>query len=82
MTKELQQRAREFAEGALAEITTFPADYGIDSPWKSVQEWVDFEFRGAAADEFHSEEEIAASEAAMREVATLEALNAPFITEE
>lgn len=42
----LQQAAMEIAAQSYHEVTTEPEAYGVERPWRSIQEWVDFELDG------------------------------------
>src|SRR5262249_42582318 len=87
----LEAAARRYAESAYAETIRDPKAYGIDEPWNSIQEWIDFELAGDAEDEvrrwcreFQVDYQTASAVlvAQCRALADLKALNAPFNREE
>jgi hypothetical protein len=76
----LQDRALAYAQLAWDEITTDPAAFGVVKPWASIDEWIGWELEDLRANRFTAEEQEAIA-AAMREIADLDALNAPFKSE-
>jgi hypothetical protein len=74
----IAELARFYAIVALEEVASHPEDYGITEPWKSVGDWVDYEMQGDAGEQFTTDEERRAVIAALKEVADLKILNAPF----
>ena len=74
----LRERAMAYAKIALRDITDAPWAYGINEPWSSINEWIDFELDGDAGDVFATPEERDAITQALWDVADLDTLNAPF----
>ena len=72
-----EQQAQDYAKNALRHITGDPGASGVHAPWTSVDEWVAFELASGFAADLPMID-YAATKAALRNVATLEALNAPF----
>lgn len=83
----LDQAAEQIARQAYAEVTTEPAAYGIERPWRSVREWIDYELDGDGPQvlmrvrRISFKQAAAALERAMARIATLAELNAK-LTEE
>ena len=81
MSRTLEQAAVEIARQSFLEVTTEPEAYGVEGPWRSIQEWVDFELNGDGpyqlTREFHVNfrEAARALTVAMLGLATLEELN-------
>lgn len=60
----LEQAAAEIARQSYREVTTEPEAYGITRPWRSVQEWINFELDGAGPEELVREFRVSFSTAA------------------
>ena len=71
----LEDRALAYAQLALDEVTADPRALGVIRPWSSVDEWVAWEL------EDNTNEDRDAIAAAMRQIADLDTLNAPFKSE-
>ena len=82
MTRTLETAAAELAKQSFTEVTTEPEAYGVERPWRDVQEWIDFELDGDGPLALRQEFGVSFKEAAsaltdaMRQLASLEQLNA------
>jgi hypothetical protein len=77
----LEDRALAYAQLALDEVTADPRAFGITRPWSSVDEWVAWELEDMVGKPQFTDEDRDAIVAAMRQIADLDTLNAPFKSE-